>query len=64
LQWIPGLPNPRKQVATHEVSRSLGAMSGLTSVWIDRHGRGGEPNDVLAITSLTELPGHIRALAG
>lgn len=39
------------------------AAAGLTSVWIDRHGRGGEPNDVPAITSLTELPGHIRTLA-
>lgn len=44
---------------------AIGARTaGLTSVWIDRHGRGGEPKDVLAITSLTELPGHIRALAG
>ena len=39
------------------------AAAGLTSVWIDRHGRGGEPNDVPAIASLTELPGHIRTLA-
>jgi putative hydrolase of the HAD superfamily len=38
------------------------AAAGLTSVWIDRHGRGGEPAGVPAITSLTELPGHIRAL--
>ena len=44
---------------------AIGARAaGLTSVWIDRHGRGGEPDDVPAITSLTELPGHIRALAG
>lgn len=39
------------------------AAAGLTSVWIDRHGRGEEPCDVPTITSLTELPGHIRALA-
>jgi len=38
------------------------AAAGLTSIWLDRHGRGGEPTDVPAITSLTELPGHIRAL--
>lgn len=38
------------------------AAAGLTSVWIDRRGRGGEPAGVPAITSLTELPGHIRAL--
>ena len=38
------------------------AAAGLTSVWIDRHGRGGGPGDMLAITSLTELPGHVRAL--
>ena len=37
--------------------------AGLRSVWIDRHDRGGEPIAVPAITSLTELPGHIRALA-
>lgn len=44
---------------------AIGARAaGLTSVWIDRHGRGGEPDDVPAITSLTELPEHIRALAG
>ena len=39
------------------------AAAGLRSVWIDRHGQGGEPNDVPAIASLTELPGHIRTLA-
>lgn len=44
---------------------AIGARAaGLKSVWIDRRGRGGEPDDVLAITSLTELPEHIRALAG
>lgn len=42
---------------------AIGARAaGLTSVWIDRDGRGGEPGDVLAITSLTELPGRIRSL--
>jgi putative hydrolase of the HAD superfamily len=39
------------------------AAAGLTSVWIDRHGRGGVPSDVPVLTSLTELPGHIRTLA-
>lgn len=40
---------------------AIGARAaGLTSVWIDRHGRGGEPAGVPAIVSLTELPGHIR----
>lgn len=41
---------------------AIGAdAAGLRSVWIDRHGRGGGPGDMSAITSLTELPGHIRA---
>ncbi|MDP1876282.1 MAG: HAD family hydrolase [Actinomycetota bacterium] len=43
---------------------AIGARAaGLTPVWIDRHRRGGQPEDVPAMTSLTELPGHIRALA-
>jgi putative hydrolase of the HAD superfamily len=42
---------------------AIGAdAAGLTSVWIDRHGRGGAPAGVPAITSLTQLPAHIRAL--
>ena len=42
---------------------AIGAgAAGLRSVWIDRHGQGGEPGDMPAITSLTELPEHLRAL--
>ena len=42
---------------------AMGAgAAGLRSVWINRRGRGGEPEGVPVITSLTELPGHIRAL--
>lgn len=45
-----------------DVQGALGA--GLRSVWMDRLGRGGSSAEVPTITSLDELPAHVRSPVG